>query len=70
MTLRQGQCHGNENEQVCLHKSTTMRSLDACHSLNIVQNMAIMVQVEHLSSLRRSCDFEGEVRGLLEQFLK
>ena len=40
-----------------MHKPTIMPSLNVIHySLNTVRNMAITVQVKHLSRLRRSCD--------------
>ena len=34
-----------------------------CHSLNTVRDMAIIVQVKHLSSLRCSCDLEWRARS-------
>ena len=42
MTLDQGQGHRNETEQICHAKFE-------CRSLNTVREMAIVVQVKHLS---------------------
>ena len=53
MTLRQGQDHRNEHEQIMSCISLPSCAKRESHSLNTVGDMAIIVQAQHLSSLRR-----------------
>ena len=57
MTLHQGQGHRHEHEQIC-HAYVYLHAKCECNSLKVVRDMAIIVQVKHLSTLMRSCDFE------------
>ena len=55
MTLHQGQGHRHEEiYHACVYRHANFE----CHSLNSVRDMAIIVQVKHLSCLRRTCDLE------------
>ena len=45
MTLRQGQGHRQEHEQIC-HAYVYRRTKFECHSLHTVRDMAIIVQVK------------------------
>ena len=57
MTLYQVQGHRNEHQQIC-HAKIYRHAQFECHSSNIVPNITIIVHVQHVSSLRHSCDLE------------
>ena len=57
MTLHHGQGHRDEHELIC-HAQVYRHAKIECHSLNTVRDMASLVQVKHLSRLKRSCDLE------------
>ena len=70
VTLHHGQGHQNEHEQKH-HAYIYRHAKFECHSLNTVREMAIIVQVKHLSSLGRSCgpSLKSEVIGLRKDYI-
>ena len=54
MTLHQGQGHRSEHGHIICH--VYCHAKFEWYSLNTVRDIAIIVQVKMLSSLRRSCD--------------
>ena len=59
MTLCQGQGHRKEHEQI-YHASVYRHAKFECHSIYTARDLSIsiIVQVKHVSSLRRNCDLE------------
>ena len=51
MTLRHGQGHRQEHGHIQCHAEVYRHAKFECHSLNTARDMAIVVRVEHLSSL-------------------
>ena len=62
MTFHQGQDLRNEHGQIW-HENDYRHTTFEWYSLNCVRDMAVMVQVKHVSSLRRNCDLEWRARS-------
>ena len=57
MTLHQGEGDGMEHEHEHTYDAYVYRHAKfECHRLTTVRDIAIIVQVKHFSSLRRSCE--------------
>ena len=63
VTLHQGQVHRHEHEHVWHAYVLKRHAKCKCRSLNTVQDMAIIVQLKHLSSLRCGCDLEWRAKS-------
>ena len=58
LTLHQGQGHRHQHGHVYMASLSSCQVESAIADINTVREIAIVVQVQNVSSLRRSCDLE------------
>ena len=62
VTLHQGQGHRHEHEHIC-HAYIFLHAKGDCHSLNIVRDITIILQVKRVSSMGRTRGLELRLRS-------